>query len=79
MTDKLASKLDSVRNIPGFPKAEDSDIISLSDPPHYTACPNPFLEDFIKENSTPYDPKKDQYCKLPFTSDVSEGKNDSIY
>ena len=79
MTDKLASKLDSVRNILGFPKAEDSDIISLSDPPHYTACPNPFLEDFIKENSTPYDPKKDQYHKEPFTSDLFGGKNHPVY
>ena len=66
--------LSKVRGLPGFPKAEDSDIISLSDPPHYTACPNPFLGDFIKENSTPYDPKKDQYQKTPFASDVSEGK-----
>ena len=79
MTDKLASKLDSVRNIPGFPKAEDSDIISLSDPPHYTACPNPFLGDFIKENSTPYDPKKDQYHREPFTSDLFGGKNHPVY
>ena len=79
MADKLASKLDSVRNIPGFPKAEDIDIISLSEPPHYTACPNPFLEDFIKENSTPYDPKKDQYHKEPFTSDLFGGKNHPVY
>ena len=79
MTDKLASKLDSVRNIPGFPKAEDTDIISLSDPPHYTACPNPFLEEFVKENSTPYDPKKDQYQKQSFASDVSEDKHDLVY
>ena len=71
--------LSKVRDLPGFPKAEDSDIISLSDPPHYTACPNPFLEEFVKENSTPYDPKKDQYQKALFASDVSEGKNDSIY
>ena len=71
--------LSKVRGLPGFPKAEDSDIISLSDPPHYTACPNPFLEDFIKENSTPYDPKKDQYQKQSFASDVSEDKHDLVY
>ena len=71
--------LSKVRGLPGFPKAEDSDIISLSDPPHYTACPNPFLEEFVKENSTPYDPKEDQYQKTPFASNVSEGKNDPIY
>ena len=71
--------LSKVRDLPGFPKAEDSDIISLSDPPHYTACPNPFLEDFIKENSTPYDPKKDQHHKEPFTSDLFGGKNHPVY
>ena len=71
--------LSKVRGLPGFPKAEDSDIISLSDPPHYTACPNPFLEEFVKENSTPYDPKKDQYQKQSFASDVSEDKHDLVY
>lgn len=35
------------RNIEGFPIGEDDDIIALSDPPYYTACPNPWLNDFI--------------------------------
>ena len=42
--------LDRVRHIEGFPIAKDEDIISLSDPPYYTACPNPFIEDFIKDH-----------------------------
>ncbi len=30
----------------GFPAANDETILALSDPPRYTACPNPFLEEF---------------------------------
>ncbi|HBM75506.1 MAG TPA: DNA methylase, partial [Clostridiaceae bacterium] len=45
----------------------------------YTACPNPFIEEFIKENGTPYDEATDDYHCEPFAADVSEGKNDPIY
>ena len=45
--------LDKVRHIEGFPIGKDEDIIALSDAPYYTACPNPFIEDFIRENGTP--------------------------
>ncbi|MEZ4677322.1 MAG: hypothetical protein R2932_24200 [Caldilineaceae bacterium] len=30
-----------------FPIGEDEDILALSDPPYYTACPNPWIADFI--------------------------------
>lgn len=71
--------LDRVRHIEGFPIAKDEDIIALSDPPYYTACPNPFIGDFIKEHGKPYDPENDSYHREPFAADVSEGKNDPIY
>lgn len=71
--------LDRVRHIEGFPIAKDEDIINLSDPPYYTACPNPFIGDFIKEHGKPYDPNNDAYRRQPFAADVSEGKNDPIY
>ena len=71
--------LDELRSIDGFPIAEDEDIIALSDSPYYTACPNPFIEDFIKEYGKPYDPDTDTYHREPFASDVTEGKNDPIY
>ncbi len=71
--------LDRVRHIEGFPIAKDEDIINLSDPPYYTACPNPFIGDFIKEHGKPYDPDNDDYRRQPFAADVSEGKNDPIY
>jgi DNA modification methylase len=66
------------RKIEGFPAGADEDILALSDPPYYTACPNPFIEDFIKHYGKPYDPSV-PYNKEPFAADVSEGKNDPIY
>jgi DNA modification methylase len=66
------------RKIEGFPIGTDEDILALSDPPYYTACPNPFIADFIKHYGKPYDPSK-PYSREPFATDVSEGKNDPIY
>lgn len=71
--------IDKVRHIDGFPIATDEDIIALSRPPYYTACPNPFIEDFIRQNGKPYDETTDDYRREPFAADVSEGKNDPIY
>ncbi|HPG47057.1 MAG TPA: DNA methyltransferase [bacterium] len=75
----LAELLDSVRDIEGFPIGRDEDILNLSDPPHYTACPNPYIDEFIAEHGTPYDETTDDYHREPFIGDVSEGKNDPIY
>ncbi|NLS44115.1 MAG: site-specific DNA-methyltransferase [Firmicutes bacterium] len=79
-TKELRKKLKEpeFRAIEGFPIGTDEDIIALSDPPYYTACPNPFIEDFIKHYGKPYDPNE-EYNKKPFAADVSEGKNDPIY
>ena len=71
--------IDKVRNIEGFPIGSDEDIIALSDAPFYTACPNPFIEEFIKENGTLYDEATDDYHREPFAADVSEGKYDPLY
>jgi DNA modification methylase len=71
--------IDKVRHIEGFPIGTDEDIIALSDAPYYTACPNPFLEDFIRAYGKPYDEATDTYHREPFAADVSEGKNDPIY
>lgn len=76
----LAQKLKDpeFRKIEGFPIGKDEDILALSDPPYYTACPNPWLGEFIKGYGTPYDPKQPYQCE-PFAADVSEGKNHPIY
>lgn len=78
--ERLREKLKdpSFRKMEGFPIGTDDDILALSDPPYYTACPNPFVEDFIRSHGKQYDPRK-PYSKEPFAADVSEGKNDPIY
>jgi len=78
--EKLREKLQEpdFRNIEGFPIGSDEDILALSDPPYYTACPNPFLEEFIQHYGKPYDPTE-HYEVEPFAFDVSEGKTDSIF
>lgn len=45
----LKEKLPELKKIEGFPLGKDEDILSLSDPPYYTACPNPFINEFIKK------------------------------
>lgn len=76
----LAEKLrdPAFRKIEGFPIGSDEDILALSDPPYYTACPNPFIEDFVRHYGKAYDSSV-SYSKEPFAADVSEGKNDPIY
>ena len=59
------------RKIEGFPHGSDDDILALSDPPYYTACPNPFITDFIRHYGKPYDPATDTYRREPFAADVS--------
>jgi len=48
--ERLREKLKAseFRAIEGFPIGEDEDILALSDPPYYTACPNPFLPEIIE-------------------------------
>ena len=66
------------RKTPGFPLADDEHILAMSDPPYYTACPNPFLKKFVEYHGDEYDPNA-QYHREPYTADVSEGKTDPIY
>ncbi|GED30276.1 DNA methyltransferase [Brevibacillus centrosporus] len=80
-TEELKKKLPELRKIEGFPIGEDEDILALSDPPYYTACPNPWITDFIREweSSKPGIHNDNLYHREPFVADVSEGKNDPIY
>jgi DNA modification methylase len=76
--DRLKEKLPELRKRPDFPVAEDEDILRLSDPPYYTACPNPFLAEFVERHGQPYDATV-PYHREPFAVDVSEGKTDQLY
>jgi DNA modification methylase len=76
----LAEKLNdpALRKMEGFPKGSDEAILAMSDPPYYTACPNPWLTDFVKHYGKPYDPEA-KYSREPLAIDVSVGKTDALY
>lgn len=82
-TDYLRKKLQDpeFRKIEGFPIGTDEDILNLSDPPYYTACPNPWIQDFITEWEAQKSEQSEGnlYHRDPFAADVSEGKSDPIY
>ena len=84
--DELRKKLPELKKIEGFPIAADEDIIALSDPPFYTACPNPWLNDFIavweeeKKHLTAEGKRKEEKVVTePYAADVTGIKNDSVY
>lgn len=84
--EELRKKLPELKMIEGFPIGEDEDIINLSDPPYYTACPNPWLNDFInlwEEEKTQLvkegKREKEKVVTEPYARDVSEGKNNPMY
>lgn len=74
--EELRKKLPELKKIDGFPIGEDEDIIALSDPPFYTACPNPWIKDIIGNSELT---RNSEYNRVPFTADISEGKNDAVY
>ncbi len=75
---RLREKLPELRKRSDFPKGEDENILRMSDPPYYTACPNPFLAEFVECYGAPYDPAE-EYHREPFAVDVSVGKTDPLY
>jgi predicted RNA methylase len=62
----------------GFPVGTDDAILAMSDPPYYTACPNPWLAEFVEHYGKPYDPTQ-EYSREPMAVDVSVGKFDALY
>ena len=76
--ERLKEKLPELRQRHDFPQGEDEAILRLSDPPWYTACPNPFLAEFVEHHGRPYDPEE-PYHREPFAVDVSVGKTDMLY
>jgi DNA modification methylase len=84
--EELRKKLPALKKMEGFPLGEDEDILNLSDAPYYTACPNPWLNDFIsewEEHKKELEKKGKRIPEFevnePYASDVSEGKNNPIY
>jgi len=79
------------RKMPGFPIGTDEAILELSDPPYYTACPNPFINEIIAQWQAERQEIRQQlglpddtvegngYHREPFAIDVSEGRSGTIY
>jgi DNA methylase. len=76
----LAEKLEdpAFRKQEGFRKELTRPSWPMSDPPYYTACPNPWLAEFTAQFGTPYK-SSDIYSREPFAADVKEGKNAPVY
>lgn len=79
-TELLREKLKdpAFRRIEGFPAADVEDLLRMSDPPYYTACPNPFLTELVAHYGKSYQ-AGDKYHRDPFAIDVSVGKTDALY
>jgi hypothetical protein len=76
----LAEKLKdpTFREQEGFPLGTDEAILAMSDPPYYTACPNPWLSAFVEHYGQSYDAEV-PYRREPLAIDVSVGKTDAVY
>ena len=77
--EKIKQDMEQMKSIEGFPIGDDEDILALSNPPYYTAYPNPYTKAFIEKYGKPYDEATDEYHREPYVSDVSEGKNGAVY
>ena len=69
--EELRKKLPELRQIEGFPIGEDEDIINLSDPPYYTACPNPWLNQVLSNNN--------KNVLVPFSDDLFVDNRHAVY
>ena len=84
--NELRQKLPELKKMEGFPIGEDEDILNLSDPPYYTACPNPWLNDFIdqwedKKKMLEKEGKRNPRFEVdgPGVIDVQTQKNHPVY
>ncbi len=80
-TEKLREKLKDpeFRKIEGFPIGDDEDILAMSDPPYYTACPNPFVSDVLAHWNRERKHSSTVPVLTPFTTDITEGKGEHFY
>jgi len=78
--ERLREKLKDpeFRAIEGFPIGEDEDILALSDPPYYTACPNPFLPEILARWQAERAQAREQ-LGLPDDSDDNGNGGEPVY
>lgn len=64
------------RKIEGFPIGSDEDILNLSDPPFYTACPNPWIKEFIRYYGNG---SMEEKIIEPYSGDLTAGERHPVY
>jgi len=74
--EEFIISIDAAFSIEGSPQASKEDIINLSLPPFFTACPNLFIQEILNEDNQFI---KENNVTHPFTEDISVGKNDPLY
>lgn len=75
VSDDLAPLLGEMRLLPGCPTGPDEAILSMSSPPGHTACPNPFLADWLPEAGD----EVGRSDPGPFATDTTAGKTSLVY
>jgi DNA modification methylase len=66
------------RATPGFPRGTDEDILALSDPPWFTACPNPFARDFVLHYGKPNRAPR-PHARGPHPGDLRSSTRHPVY
>lgn len=76
--EQLCQKLfdPAFRRTDGFPLGADDAILALSDPPYFTACPNPFLADFCRRHARPV---TDAPARRPHHGDLRSSSRHPAY
>jgi DNA-directed RNA polymerase subunit RPC12/RpoP len=78
-TEELRKKIQDPEflKIEGFPVGSHEEILRLSDPPYYCACPNPWIANFITEweSQKPGPPEDVQYHREPLDIEINESRN----
>lgn len=73
----LRGRLPDLRSRPGFPQGTDEAIAEMSAPPAYTACPSPYLRDFVEDGDSAAG--ADRGDPGPFAADTTAGKTSLVY
>ncbi len=76
LSDDLRARLPQLRDVPGCPSGTDDAIIEMSAPPAHTACPNPYLREWVEQHQST---DVDRPDPGPFAADSQAGKTSLVY
>jgi DNA modification methylase/predicted RNA-binding Zn-ribbon protein involved in translation (DUF1610 family) len=76
LSEDLRSRLTGLRDVPGCPTGSDDAIVEMSAAPVHTACPNPYLREWVEEHRSTDEERPDPG---PFAADSQAGKTSLVY